>query len=153
MRFINSSNSEAHIMLIKAAICGDMGSYKKIWQTPHDAARVKELGAQVEGFADDFWFSLVPRIAVEVAWQKFTKVAAFQEILKDVISNHRFLIEETRNDGLWGSGEDMVQTFTIPSTWRHHTRKTEQAANVLGWALTVVGLKLINSPDADQWLC
>ena len=140
-------------MLIKAAICGDMGSYKKIWQTPHDATKVKELGAQVEGFADDVWFSLVPRVAVEVVWQKFTKVAAFQKILKDVISNHRFLVEETRHDGLWGSGEDMVRTFTIPSTWRHHTRKTEQAANVLGWALTVVGLKLINSPDADQWLC
>ena len=74
MRFINSSNSEAHIMLIKAAICGDMGSYKKILQTPHDATKVKELGAQVEGFADDVWFSLVPRVAVEVVWQKFTKV-------------------------------------------------------------------------------
>lgn len=153
MKFVQARNSEAHIMLIKAAIFGDFHAYVTMWRDPNNAAHVKELGRKVRGFTNEKWFRVLPQVALEVIWQKFTKVQTFHDYLVEVASKHILIIEHTRHDSLWGNGADFVigQTQTIPSTWRD-CKSGNQACNILGWALMSVGHALVQRMGMGAWL-
>ena len=151
MKFLRARNSEAHIMLLKAAIFGDMDVYLAILDNPDDAALVKEMGKGVRGFSEEKWFQFLPSVALEVVWQKFTKVPAFHAYLVEVASQHKLIIEHTKNDGLWGNGADLEpgQKHTVPALWRD-PRSNEQACNILGWALMQVGKVLIDQVSSGH---
>ena len=50
LKFISSSNSEAHIMLLKAAWFGDMVTYLNMIKHSDDASKVKDLGKSCAEF-------------------------------------------------------------------------------------------------------
>ena len=73
------------------------------------------------------------------------------QYLVNLPSQYEYIMECTKNDGLWGTGldlavdgEDKVQVpqTTVPCTRRNKRRNDEQACNILGWALREVQRKM-----------
>jgi len=137
-------------MLLKAALFGHLQKYREI-ASSMDPAEIKKLGGEVEGFHDDTWFAHLPRVALEAVWQKFTKVPRLGPYLVNLPSQYEYIMEYTKNDGLWGTGLDLavdgegkiqVPQTTVPCTWRNKRRNDEQACNILGWALREVQRKM-----------
>ena len=149
-RFVKCSCGEAAIMLLKAALFGHLQQYREI-ASSMDPAEIKTLGGEVEGFHDDTWFAHLPSVALEADWQKFTKVPRLGQYLVNLPSQYEYIMEYTKNDGLWGTGLDLsvdgdnkvqVPQTTVPCTWRNKRRNDEQACNILGWALGEVRRKM-----------
>ena len=73
------------------------------------------------------------------------------QYLVNLPSQYEYIMEYTKNDGLWGTGLDLavdgdnkvqVPQTTVPCTWRNKRRNDEQACNILGWALREVQRKM-----------
>ena len=107
------------------------------------------MGRDVANFTNEEWFKILPTVAMEVAWQKYTKVAKFNCYLKGLAS-YAHILEYTKNDGLWGTGLDMPigeLISTTPSEWRD--AHGNQACNILGWSLTLVSHELVARDATD----
>ncbi len=137
-------------MLLKAALFGHLQKYREIASSV-DPAEIKTLGGEVEGFDDETWFAVLPSVALEAVWQKFIKVPRLGQYLVNLPSQYEYIMEYTKNDGLWGTGLDLavdgegkveVPQTTVPCTWRNKRRNDEQACNILGWALGEVQRKM-----------
>ncbi len=89
-RFVKCNCGEAAIMLLKAALFGHLGKYREIVSS-RDPAEIKTLGAQVENFDDEIWCAYLPCVALEVVWQKFTKVRRLGQYLVDLSSHYEYL--------------------------------------------------------------
>ena len=59
-------------MLLKAAWFNDFSSFMKI-RASNGPSHAKALGKDVANFTNEEWFKILPSVAVEVAWQKYTK--------------------------------------------------------------------------------
>ncbi len=149
-RFVKCNCGEAAIMLLKAALFGHLGKYREIVSS-RDPAEIKTLGSQVENFDDEIWCAYLPCVALEVVWQKFTKVRRLGQYLVDLPSQYEYFMEYTEKDGLWGTGfalavdgdgEVQVPQNTVPRKWRNKKRNNEQACDMLGWALGEVRRKM-----------
>lgn len=134
-RFVKCLFSEKAIMLCKAAIMGDLDSYRCIIdaETPLEA---KNLGKRVDNWDDAQWHHVLCSVAFDVVWQKFSKTPALQPTL--LATGDSLIAEATRADQVWGIGIDKgCPTIQRPSEWK--------GANVLGWALMEVRAELRRS--------
>ena len=117
--------SEKAIMLSKAALMKDLGSFKKISECT-DPRTTKALGRGVSPWNQELWDEHLEEVAFQVVLQKF----AASEALRDVLlsTGDHILAEATKNDCIWGIGididDDRVQD---PEQWI--------GRNVLGHAL------------------
>ena len=123
LRFIDSSSSETHIMLLKAAWFNDLQSFMKM-RLCTNPADVKSLGKNVIKFNNEEWYKIVPHVALEVAWQKYTKVNKFNKYLVQLAHHYRHIIEYTKNDGCWGTGCDLWTGQTTTVSYTHLTLPT-----------------------------
>ena len=151
LRHIRTTNSEAHVMALKAAWFGDLNSYLHILEHGHDVVKIKDLGSLVQGFNDEDWYRILPHVALEVVWQKFTKVPRFHAYLKNLGTTYKLIVAYTETDGVWGNGTrfSMDETHTTPAEW-WNIHQQEPACNILGWALTTVGRELLNQ-NVSLW--
>ena len=95
LRFIDSSNSETHIMMLKAAWLNDLQSFMKM-RLCTNPVHVKLLGKEVVTFNNEEWYNIVPHVALEVAWQKYTKVEKFNKYLVQLAHHYQHIIEYTK---------------------------------------------------------
>ncbi len=117
--------SEKAIMLCKAAVMGDVGTYDKILSAsnPREA---KALGRCVSPWKQGVWDAVVCEVAKEVVTQKFAGVPGLAELLRS--TGCQLIAESTRNDYNWGTGLDIGHAdASRPWNW--------PGTNILGWAL------------------
>lgn len=117
--------SEKAIMASKAALMGDLETFRKI-EAVADPATCKALGRRVSPWDEERWNEHLEEIAFEVVRQKF---AAEKELRRLLLSTGEAVIAEAApNDRIWGIGlavsDPRVQD---PEQWR--------GRNVLGHAL------------------
>lgn len=124
-RSVGCAFSEKAIMLCKASVMGDLGSFHAI-ERAQDPAQAKALGRQVSPFIASTWESVIREVAFETVYQKFEKVPGLRELL--LSTGDKVLVEAAKNDRIWGVGLDA----TNPKIW---DQNKWQGQNILGTAL------------------
>lgn len=117
--------SEKAIMLTKAALMQDRGSFEEMIKTS-DPAEVKQLGRRVEPWNQELWEEHLEAVAFEVVRQKFAASRPLRDLLFS--TGDHILAEATRNDSIWGIGINVDDP-------RVQDQQQWRGRNVLGFAL------------------
>jgi len=119
------SFSEKGIMATKAALMGDLDTFREI-DTVDDPKSCKALGRSVRNFDDEIWRRHLEQTAFEVVRQKFESEKRLRELLLSTGSS--ILAEAAPNDCVWGIGLRLSDSrVKDPSQWC--------GRNILGTAL------------------
>eukprot|EP00933_Yihiella_yeosuensis_P071380 TRINITY_DN7958_c0_g2_i3.p1 TRINITY_DN7958_c0_g2~~TRINITY_DN7958_c0_g2_i3.p1 ORF type:complete len:478 (-),score=100.85 TRINITY_DN7958_c0_g2_i3:157-1590(-) len=119
------SFSETAIMATKAALMGDLETFKKIEASENPAA-CKKLGREVKHFDEALWDLHLADIAFEVVKQKFMSDSKLKDLL--LSTGEAIIAEAAPNDKIWGIGLGLSDPrVNDPSKWL--------GLNILGGAL------------------
>ena len=115
-------------MVCKAVLMDDFETFAKIDQSTKPG-KTKQLGRQVSPWDNQRWDENVIQIAIEVCYQKFSKVDGLKAEL--LATGNSLIAETTKGDKNWGNGIDLKDYEKSKSPWLW------EGANILGWALMV----------------
>lgn len=117
--------AEKAIMVVKAALMNDQGSFDSISKA-RTPATCKQLGRKVRAFDQKLWEEHLRDTALEVVKQKFATDSRSRDVLLG--TGDAILAEATKNDRIWGIGLDVGDPrVQHPDKWL--------GRNVLGEAL------------------
>lgn len=135
---ISITFSEKAIMLCKASLFNDDKYFNLIYKAKTPTI-VKQLGRQCK-FDQNIWNKYICDIALEVIYQKFTKVNKLKDIL--INTDEHIIAETSSRNKIWGIGMSINNNENIyPSKWK--------GTNILGWALMSVRYELINNNSSN----
>ena len=130
--------AEKAIQLCKAALMGDEEAFDKIAEAK-DGVEAGMLGRQVKGFDETLWTTNVLSIAVEVTYQKFSKIEHLKTSLLE--TGDSILVVAIFLDNLWGVSFDEYDDDEEGAVASMLEGKQK---NLLGYALMEARHKILN---------
>jgi ribA/ribD-fused uncharacterized protein len=124
---------EQYMMAMKATVCGDDESLRKILETDNPSEQ-KRLGRLVKNYNEDTWADIRYRIVLKSTIQKYSQNRNLFQLLK--LSKGLKFVEASPEDPVWGIGLGIEHPDAlVPERWK--------GRNLLGNAIDEARLELI----------